>query len=364
MLAGCSKRDQITSYRVPKPHVLRETNSVEPASPGDESDRRAAPAASEPARLLAATVIRGERAWFFKLSGPRDKIDPHAEAFAQFVASIRFEGEDDAQPVWKLPDGWSQAPAAGSMRFATLSIGSSGAELSVIPLPKTIDDDRQYLLQNVNRWRRQVSLPPLAEGELDAAMREVAIGDDQAFLVDFVGTQSGAPRPPFAMGRPPGGSRQQPERTAASEPSISFSAPVPQGWQEAGPVPFSKATYEVTSAEGSAQVTVSALPAGIPLADDVNRWRGQLGLPPASAQQVEDSVEPITMDGREGRYVELVGPDTGQGRSAIAAAIVEVDDRAWYFKLRGDAPVVARQRPQFRALIASSKFSNGDANGR
>ena len=65
------------------------------------------------------------------------------------------------QLTWKTPDGWTQMPA-GEMRVASFKIQGAGgkqADVSVIPLPglaSSTDD------ANVNRWRGQVSLPPIS----------------------------------------------------------------------------------------------------------------------------------------------------------------------------------------------------------
>ena len=48
------------------------------------------------------------------------------------------------------------------------------------------------VLDNVNRWRNEVSLPPLQQGELAANVAPLALGPVQATYVDLRGTASGA----------------------------------------------------------------------------------------------------------------------------------------------------------------------------
>lgn len=66
---------------------------------------------------------------------------------------------------WSLPKGWTQAPGEG-MRFATLKAPYAGRlEATVVVLPGQAGGE----LANVNRWRGQISLPPLDEAALAKA---------------------------------------------------------------------------------------------------------------------------------------------------------------------------------------------------
>jgi hypothetical protein len=46
-----------------------------------------------PKGVLAAMVRRGERMWFFKMSGDRTVVEKQGEAFAEFLKSIKFRGD-------------------------------------------------------------------------------------------------------------------------------------------------------------------------------------------------------------------------------------------------------------------------------
>ncbi|WP_242393513.1 hypothetical protein [Anaeromyxobacter oryzisoli] len=83
---------------------------------------------------------------------------------------------------WSLPKGWSEAKEGGPMRYATLRPGVPGkVEVSVIVLPGPAGGE----LANVNRWRNQIGLPPLAEAELPAARRTVKAGVGPVAVYDF-----------------------------------------------------------------------------------------------------------------------------------------------------------------------------------
>ena len=85
---------------------------------------------------------------------------------------------------FKLPPGWQPKPA-DAMRKASFGVtGGGGAEvdISVTSFP----GDTGGLLANVNRWRGQLSLPPVREAELDALAEKQALGGKEFVLVDFV----------------------------------------------------------------------------------------------------------------------------------------------------------------------------------
>jgi hypothetical protein len=55
------------------------------------------------------------------------------------------------------------------------------------------------LLDNVNRWRGEVGLPPVKETELSSVVTEVKLGDVKAYRVDFSGPGGKNRMPPFAQ---------------------------------------------------------------------------------------------------------------------------------------------------------------------
>jgi len=67
--------------------------------------------------------------------------------------------------------------------------GGADADLSITAFP----GDTGGLLANLNRWRGQLSLRPLAAAELDGALQHFDGAGLHFEVVDFVGTASGAP---------------------------------------------------------------------------------------------------------------------------------------------------------------------------
>lgn len=87
--------------------------------------------------------------------------------------------------TWKLPAGWQELPAS-QMRVGHFAIsGPDGqkAQLTIIPLGGAGGGD----LENVNRWRGQVSLSRIDAAELERLAEKVTIGNAEGRLFDFVG---------------------------------------------------------------------------------------------------------------------------------------------------------------------------------
>jgi len=266
------------------------------------------------------------------------------------------------QLTWKVPAGWTELPP-GEIRVASFKVaGNDGqqADVSVTPLPGVAGDD----LSNVNRWRGQVGQPPVTEEELKAAVQAVAVAGQPAALYDQAGETM---RILAAI--------QRRENTAwffkmtgdtdlvdGQKPvfieflqSVQFggdtavSGPkwdVPADWTEAPAGQFLFAKF--TMAGGQAAVNVSTSPGdGGGLAANVNRWRKQLGLGELTGDELAKSV--ATSDGVT--VVEMAGE-----HASLVAAVVTQPGKVWFYKLMGDAPVVAAQKDAFMKFVREVKY--------
>lgn len=82
---------------------------------------------------------------------------------------------------------------------------------------------------------------------------------------------------------------------------------LPEGWKEDRNNPGRYATLIMDESQPPLELAVSRFPGGQNLADNVNRWRGQVGLPSQSPDEVAKSIEEIKTAGGTARYVELAG---------------------------------------------------------
>jgi hypothetical protein len=340
-LAGCQKTDDIVRYTVAK----------QPGSQGVADTVENKEEEWIPGQLLGAIIPQGGKTWFFKLTGPVEPVKSHLEPFLKFVKSIRLS---ETGPEWSLPDGWEQLPGT-KIRFATLKIATENKplELSVIPLPTVPGDFDDYLLSNVNRWREQIRLGPISKDELPSKTMKVELEGTSAWLVIYEGliTDSGTGAAPFA-GRQP--LRREAPSARAGQESLPFTCQVPEGWQTGQANQMQLAAYQVR--DGERQVAISVSTARGDLASNINRWREQVHLAPVGAANLEKELQKITVDGREGVFVELVGPETDPKRETLLGVIVAVQGEQWFFKLKGDVMLAARERERFEAFVQSIRF--------
>lgn len=181
------------------------------------------------------------------------------------------------------------------------------------------------------------------------------------------GTSSDTPSAPTA-----GGAADAP---AAAGPPVAIAPPQPG--EGKGIKWIAPAQWKVQPAAGmrvgsfliedeiAGKADVSIIPLG-PFAggfvENVNRWRGQVGLEPASQQQIEQAATQTKVDGHDATIVELIGPVEPVGsahKPAILAAVVLRDDATWFFKMTGDEPAVMKNKGPFMDFLKTVKFTGG-----
>jgi len=125
--------------------------------------------------VLAAILRHGDQTWFFKLNAPVTELASCKDEFVAFLAGLHgapaaplpavepSPAPEKPRISLEIPDGWEKS-AGSSMRVASFKIPGSGVpdgDVSVIPL----SGDGGTTLDNVNRWRDQLNLPALKNGE-------------------------------------------------------------------------------------------------------------------------------------------------------------------------------------------------------
>ncbi len=341
---------------------------------------------------------------------PKDAAPPPA-SHARGSASMGSVPEAmPARPslTWKsLPEGWVDKGASG-MRVANFSLPSpegSPAELAVIPLPGTGGSD----LDLVNLWRGQLGLDPIPEGELSRHTEETQIGAESVRLFSIVGA---SPADASASGNQIlvaalrkggftwffklGGPTAVVEASKASlksflaavefgeapvsAPVLASRAPgsaspgaapagpalaeweVPPAWSSvAAPQMVHRKWTAPGPGSSSADITVSVFPGETGgLVDNLNRWRGQVGLGGLSEAELQKGIQSIDVLGGAATLVDYTGssPESGDA-SRVVVVIVRRDGRSWFYKLLGPPQVVEAQRSAFVRFVQSARYSKG-----
>jgi hypothetical protein len=352
-------------------HPDAEVSLVDLANP--ESDQR----------LWVTLLRRPAVTWFVKTQGTVAQVDAAGEALLAFVGSLRFKAGTPAsappplRPAWTAPEGWTEAKAEPP-RLASYAVGSGDerAEATVSSFPGQVGS----LIDNVNRWRDQLGLEPVENVDaLSPAPQPARIGhsdgtlvtlhgDAQTLVVAFAlhegetwffklrGSKALVAREaerfqawtasvdfhPAAPGHAPG-ARPADAPPASAEPAAApFGFSAPEGWTQGAARPPRLLTLRTP--EG-AELSVTSFPGSVgTLEANLERWRGQLGLPASG----EAAIEAVTVSGAEGQQIELVGAE-----QAMRVASVSFQGQTWFFKLMGPAPAVAEARAGFGAFLES-----------
>jgi hypothetical protein len=135
---------------------------------------------------------------------------------------------------------------------------------------------------------------------------------------------------------------------SSEKPQIQWD--VPTGWSSAPASAMRYASFAAESKGEKADISVVTFPGdGGSDADNINRWRQQIGLGPL------DSVDALIVPQHAGALhfstVDMAGP-----RARVLAGWTRHDGRAWFFKLTGPASLVEQEKPKFAAFLQSVRF--------
>jgi hypothetical protein len=324
------------------------------------------------------------------MAGASTTAGPTAEA----------ETADEARLRWSTPAGWVELPPATFRDANFLVAGDERAECYLT----TIGGEAGGLDANINRWRSQLSLPPLDEAAIAALPRVPWLGGD-AILVDFeghwtgmmgdeagedwrlvgllqirhdqsrflkmvgpaevVGPQVGTFRAradSFRVGAGEGDAapaEAAPAATAGAtggaERTDALAWRTPAGWMRTPDKPMREVTY-VAGEGGRVECSVTLLGGtGGGVLANINRWCGQLGAPPLTETDLA-ALEAVQVAGGEGVLVRL---ERGPGATAepvqelLLGAVALLPERAVFVKMTGPRDAVEGQRAALIGFCAS-----------
>ena len=296
-----------------------------------------------------------------------------------------------AQTAVTTPPNWEPQPLSQMRQASFLVKGDNGAvaDVSFVSLGSAAGN----ALENVNRWLGQLGQPPITEQKLGEMAQRLHTSLGDVTIVDLAGLPDNAD--PARDGRiiaammttsdatlffkmrgnadlaeaqkseflkwvaavcdaqTQTGSSQVaaalPQTTSA--PAIKWTTPA--GWAE---VPRSSMRYASFSAPadegGKIDISVVTFPGdGGSDADNINRWRGQMGLAPVNANAVTSQIAPLKTGDMTFSTTDITG-----NKTRTIAAWTRRDGRVWFFKATGPTAAIEKEKPKFVKFIESVRF--------
>jgi len=146
---------------------------------------------------------------------------------------------------------------------------------------------------------------------------------------------------------------------STAQPQLQWT--LPEGWTEVAPSEMSIASFKVQGQNG-AQADVSVVPLPGPAGGEtanVNRWRGQAGLPDATTDELQKVAESVQAGGEPAKLYDIAGQSSvGSNAKRILGVIQERDGMTWFFKMMGDSSLVEQQKPSFIEFLKSLTFAS------
>lgn len=142
---------------------------------------------------------------------------------------------------------------------------------------------------------------------------------------------------------------------APSSGSLPIRWAAPDHWIAKELSQLRKASYDVHGKGGVADFSLISLTgAAGGLHDNVNRWRGQIGLDPQDAAAIDATVRHMDSAGLHFDVVEFAS--TGADAQRVIGALLTVSGETWFFKLIGPDAVVAAERESFIQFIRTVRI--------
>ena len=82
----------------------------------------------------------------------------------------------------------------------------------------------------------------------------------------------------------------------------------------------------------------------------------QVGLPKATAAEIEAELKPSEVNGLPAKFIEIHQPEDAAKRQSIMGYVVPEGDRMWFIKLRGSSALAEQERENLAAFAKSVKW--------
>jgi hypothetical protein len=287
-----------------------------------------------------------------------------------------------------IPADWEPQPLSQMRQASFLVHGDNGAvaDISFVTLGPAAGN----VLDNVNRWLGQLAQPPITAEKLASTIQPLPTARGEVAIVDLAGQPEngdsskdgriiGAVAPDaggtafYKMRGNPGlvgaqkdnflkwvsSSRAVSSAASTTEaiPPVSSSTPqlkweVPPGWTQAAASAMRYASFAVEKNGEKADISVVTFPGdGGTDADNVNRWRQQVGLAAVEASALNSMIVPVPAGAVSFSTIDMAG-----ATARVFAGWTRHDGRAWFFKLTGPKTLVEQEKSKFVKFLQSVRF--------
>jgi hypothetical protein len=132
----------------------------------------------------------------------------------------------------------------------------------------------------------------------------------------------------------------------------------PSNWEEKTPGPMILKSFSVVGDHGAAAtVTINVLGGeGGGVLANVNRWRGQLGLPPVTSEDLPKMIQSLDTAAGKAMLVDLSGSDKAGQPARLIVAKVSHGGGTWFYKIMGVAPTVAQEKGKFVQFVQTVQY--------
>ena len=342
--------------------------------------------------VLLFEIFSGNSREVHTYNVPKEK--PALQAAAPAVApSATFKPDPGTLIQFAKPQDWTNVTdGTGLATFSFALPGNAG--VSAIPLPARLAENPMI----VNMWREQVGLGPVDEAAVKSLAKPIQIGGHTGRIFDVAGTEplAGQDTPPrivtaslvlgqvgwfFKLSGPadsigpqlgaftnflatlkfqPAASQVNFDRLMAEAeqakpppPGPDVASPTwakPAGWAEKPRTAMRLGNF--TARDGQAEITLMTFPGDVGgLLANVNRWRGQSGLPPVDAAGLASATERVSVAGTPATLVEAVGDKNGS-----ISVYHPVGNQTWFYKITGPSAVVTAEKGAFMEFLQSIRF--------
>jgi len=295
-----------------------------------------------------------------------------------------------AETAVTTPPNWEPQPLSQMRQASFLVKGDNGAvaDVSFVSLGSAAGN----VLENVNRWLGQLGQPPITEQKLGETAQRLHTSLGDLTIVDLAGLPDNAD--PARDGRIIAAMMTTADATlffkmrgnadliaaqkgdflkwvaavcdaqtqtgssqVAAAPQTTTALPIkwtaPEGWTEVPPSSMRYASFSAPADEGGKiDISVVTFPGdGGSDADNINRWRGQMGLAPVDANAVTSQIAPLKTGDTTFSTTDITG-----NKTRTIAAWTRRDGRVWFFKATGPTAAVEKEKPNFVKFIESVRF--------